>query len=125
MTDATKTCPACQTSIDARASRCPACAQRQPDAPGIFRDVPGRLAGGVCAALALHFNWDVTLMRVLFVASVAITGPLVFWVYPIIWAMTPFEQGGKTPLVKFVDAIGRLFSPPQSAPPQQDPPTSV
>jgi phage shock protein PspC (stress-responsive transcriptional regulator) len=110
--DQTKSCPACFESIDARAARCPKCAQRQPDAPGLFRDVPGRLVGGVCAALALHFNWDVTVMRVVMVASLVMTGGAGLWVYGLLWLMTPYERGGKSPAQRFADWVGRLFSPP-------------
>jgi phage shock protein PspC (stress-responsive transcriptional regulator) len=113
--DPTKRCPACFESIDARAAKCPRCAHRQPDAPGLYRDVPGRLVGGVCAALALHFNWDVTVMRVVLVASVAVTGGLLAWVYLVLWLMTPFEAGGRAPAHRLVEWVQRLFSPPASS----------
>lgn len=112
MTDtATKSCPACFSSIDARATRCPACAQRQPDAASLHRDVPGRVAGGVCAMIAHHFNWDPTLMRIAFVASAVLLGTLTAWIYVAAWLMTPFEVNGKTPLVRAIDWLGALFSP--------------
>lgn len=114
MTDTTtKTCPACFKDIDRRASRCSFCAQRQGDV-GLYRDVPGRVAGGVCAAIALHFNWDVTLMRIAFVVSLALLGPIPIWVYVAAWLMTPFAQDGKAPLGLFMDWVGKLFSAPQS-----------
>jgi len=114
MTDlATKSCPACFSTIDARALRCPSCAQHQPDAGGLHRDVPGRVLGGVCAALALHFNWDVTLMRIAFVASLAVLGPVTVWIYVAAWLMTPFEVAGKAPLGRLFDGLGTLFSPKQ------------
>lgn len=115
MTDtSSKRCPACFTDVDARASRCPHCAQRQPDAPGLSRDVPGKVLGGVCAALALHFNWDLTLMRIAFVASVAVLGPLTVWIYLAAWLMTPFRPAEKPPLARFFDGLGNLFSPPRA-----------
>lgn len=110
--NATKSCPGCFNDIDARALRCPGCAQRQPDVV-LHRDVPGRAVGGVCAALAQHFNWDVTLMRILFVTSVAFTGGLVFWVYAAAWLMTPYAATDKAPLARFVDGLGNVFSPPR------------
>lgn len=114
MTDTTsKTCPACFKDIDRRASRCSFCALRQGDV-GMYRDVPGRVAGGVCAAIALHFNWDVTLMRIAFVVSVTVLGPVSVWVYLAAWLMTPFTQDGKAPLARLMDGVGRVFSPPQS-----------
>lgn len=78
---------------------------------GLYRNVPGRALGGVSASIAHHFNWDVTLMRILFVVSIAFTGGLVFWVYAASWAMTPFEQNGKSPAVKAMEWLGTLFSP--------------
>lgn len=114
MTDTTsKNCPACFKDIDGRALRCPFCAQRQTDVVGLYRDVPGRALGGVCAALALHFNWDVTLMRIAFVVSLALFGPLSLWVYAAAWLMTPFAQSGKAPLARLFDWLGNLFSPRQ------------
>ena len=50
----------------------------------------GRVIGGVCAALARRFGWDVTLVRVLAVASILIPGPQVL-IYLIAWAVIPNE----------------------------------
>lgn len=112
MTDTTsKNCAACFKDIDSRALRCPFCTQRQADVVGLYRDVPGRLAGGVCAAIALHFNWDVTLMRVAFVASLSFLGPIPVWIYGAVWLMTPYAQTGKAPLTRLVESLGNLFSP--------------
>jgi len=116
MTDTlTKACSACLTTIDANATRCSNCTQRQPDT-GLSRDVQGKVLGGVCAALAQHFNWDVTLMRIVFVSSLAVTGGLVFWVYLATWLMTPFRQNARAPMARFFDAVGNMFSPPRSQP---------
>lgn len=110
MTD--KTCTACFKDIDARALRCPHCTQRQGDVVGLYRDLPARVAGGVTAAVANHFSWDVTLVRVVFVLSFAALGPIPLWAYLAVWLMTPFEQNGKAPLTRFIDWLGKLFSPP-------------
>lgn len=106
----TKSCASCFKDIDGRALRCPFCSGRQADV-GISRDVPGRIAGGVCASLAQHFNWDVTLMRIAFIVSVAFTGTLVLWVYAAAWLMTPFEAHGKSPLARAFEWTEKLFSP--------------
>ncbi len=74
------------------------------------------MLGGVCAALAQHFNWDVTLMRIVFVSSLAVTGGLVFWVYLATWVMTPFQRHERAPMAKFFDWVGSLFSSPRSRP---------
>jgi len=109
-----KACSACFQNIDSRSTRCAHCGQRQGDVVGLYRNVPGRALGGVSASIAHHFNWDVTLMRILFVVSIAFTGGLVFWVYAAAWAMTPFEQNGKSPALKAIDWLGGLFSAPKS-----------
>lgn len=111
----------CCEQIDARAGLCPHCGQRQADAPGLYRDVPGRLAGGVCATLALHFNWDVTVMRVVFLATTFVTGGLGIWIYGMLWLLTPFEARGKAPAMRAADWIGRLFSPPSEGQPPVGP----
>jgi len=67
----------------------------------------------VCAAIALHFNWDVTLMRIAFVVSLALLGPIPIWVYVAAWLMTPFAQDGKARWGSH-GLVGKLFSPPQS-----------
>lgn len=83
--------------------------------------MPGRLVGGVCAALALHFNWDVTVMRMVVVASLVSSAGLGFWLYALLWLMTPFEQNGKSPAVRFVDWVGQLFAKPAT----ESGPTSI
>jgi phage shock protein PspC (stress-responsive transcriptional regulator) len=50
----------------------------------------GRVIGGVCAAIARRFGWDVTLVRVLAVLSILIPGPQVL-AYIIAWAIIPGE----------------------------------
>lgn len=114
MTDTTtKTCTACFKDIDGRALRCSFCTQRQGDV-GIYRDVPGRVTAGVTAAIAHHFNWDVTLARVAFIVGLSLLGPIAVWAYFAVWLMTPFTQGDKTPLARMFEALGKLFSPTQS-----------
>jgi phage shock protein PspC (stress-responsive transcriptional regulator) len=76
--------------------------------------------GGVCAALALHFNWDVTVMRVVLMCSVLFTGGLGAWAYAALWVMTPFDREDRAPALRFVDWLGRLFSPPAQHPDTHD-----
>ena len=51
----------------------------------------GRLIGGVCAALADRFGWNVTLVRLLAVLSVLIPGPQVIF-YVVAWVVIPGES---------------------------------
>ena len=55
------------------------------------RPLNGRVIGGVCAALARRFGWDVTLVRVLAVASLLLPGPQVL-AYLIAWVIIPGER---------------------------------
>jgi phage shock protein PspC (stress-responsive transcriptional regulator) len=113
----TKTCPACLQSIDVRAIKCSHCASRQPDAPMMHRDLPGRILGGVCSALALQFGWDPMVIRVLLVATATLSGGLAFWAYLLCWAVTPFEARGKAPATRLYDSLGNLFSKPAASSP--------
>jgi phage shock protein PspC (stress-responsive transcriptional regulator) len=106
----TKSCPACLQSIDARAIKCSACGSRQPDAPLMHRDVPGRVMGGVCAALSLQFGWDPVLIRVLMVVGIGATGGITLWAYALLWFLTPFEVRGSAPATKLIDGLGNLFN---------------
>ncbi|AMW18893.1 DNA-binding protein [[Mycobacterium] chelonae subsp. bovistauri] len=49
------------------------------------------MIGGVCAAIAQRFGWDVTIVRVLTVASILLPGPQVL-AYLVLWALIPREQ---------------------------------
>ncbi len=50
----------------------------------------GRIIGGVCAALAHRFGWDVTVVRLIFVLSILLPGPQVI-AYLIAWVVIPAE----------------------------------
>lgn len=110
-----KTCPACCEEIARAAIRCSHCGARQPDAPLMHRDVPGRIAGGVCSAIALQLNVDATLVRLIFVLSLAFSLGLVFWGYAIVWVLTPFSVDGQTPAVRAIDWLKSLFTKPAAA----------
>lgn len=51
----------------------------------------GRIIGGVCAALAHRFGWDVTIIRILAVVSILLPGPQVI-AYIVGWILIPSEQ---------------------------------
>ncbi|EHM19915.1 hypothetical protein J108_05860 [Mycobacteroides abscessus subsp. bolletii CRM-0020] len=49
------------------------------------------MIGGVCAAFAQRFGWDVTIVRVLAVASILLPGPQVL-AYLVLWVLIPRAQ---------------------------------
>lgn len=120
MTDL-KVCAECRTAIDVAATRCPACTSRQGDAPGMHREVPGRIVGGVAAAVARQLGWDPTMVRVLWVVLAATTGGALLWAYLALWVLTPFERGGVSPGQRLMEWLGKVFgrSAGASAPPSQ------
>ncbi len=75
-----------------------------------FRNVHGRLGAGVCAAIAKHFRWNVVLVRVAFIASLAISGGLACWVYLAFWAVTPFNPGARLLAQRFLGQLNSFFT---------------
>ncbi|WP_309712782.1 PspC domain-containing protein [Pseudolysinimonas sp.] len=61
----------------------------------LHRPRTGRVIGGVCAALARRFGWDVTLVRVLAVVSLLLPGPQLI-IYVIAWIVIPGEPATVT-----------------------------
>ena len=76
----------------------------------MHRDLPGRLLGGVCSALALQFNVDPVLVRVVFAISLALSVGLTFWAYLMIWVMTPFRPDSHPPARQAIDWVKGVFS---------------
>ena len=54
----------------------------------LHRDPDNKAIAGVCSGLAIHFNLDVTLVRVLMLAAL-ILGSAGFWIYIILWIVMP------------------------------------
>jgi phage shock protein PspC (stress-responsive transcriptional regulator) len=53
-----------------------------------FRDPDSRVVGGVCAGVSNYFDWDVSIVRVVFALSVLLLGTG-FWLYIILWLIIP------------------------------------
>ena len=58
----------------------------------LFRDIDNQQIGGVCAGLARYFDFDPTVLRILWLVSLLVFG-FGFWIYIILWAVLP---GAKT-----------------------------
>jgi phage shock protein C len=117
----TQVCPLCAMTISSRALKCPHCRTRQPNAPPMNRG-SSKLVAGVCGMIAEELSLDPTLVRVLFVCLVTVSGGLVLGAYILLWLVTPPVPKGLSPVSRFSRWIDRLLSP-SSTPPQQ--PTSA
>ena len=70
-----------------------------PEAPvahRFYRDPDGKKIGGVCSGLAVYFNIDVTLVRILAIVLMFF-GSSGLWLYLILWLLAPMAV---TPLQK-------------------------
>ena len=88
-------CSHCGKQIDSAARFCPACgAACQPAAfSGAFagqltRPRYPRVFGGVCSGLALHYGWDVIVVRLIWVFCVLFGGTGIL-AYIIAWIVIP------------------------------------
>jgi phage shock protein C len=106
----TKTCAFCATEISSRATKCPHCRSRQPDAPPMHRDVTGKIFLGVCAAVAGELGVDVMLVRAAFAIGITLSAGLFAWAYFLIWFVTPATAGGRSAMNKLVDWVSDLTS---------------
>lgn len=61
--------------------------------PRLTRDMTNKKIAGVCAGLARHLDWDVTLVRVLFLACVVLHG-FGLVAYIIAWICMPRDDVG-------------------------------
>lgn len=52
------------------------------------RNPMNKVLGGVCSGLADYFNFDVTLIRVIFVVA-SLFGSFGIWLYIILWIIAP------------------------------------
>ncbi len=89
-------CSHCGRPVDAAARYCPACGAavqpagyvRVPVFGQLMRPRYPRVFGGVCSGLALHYGWDITTVRLLWVLCVFFAGTGVL-AYIIAWIVIP------------------------------------
>jgi phage shock protein C len=104
------TCAVCGSSMDDRARFCSACghafvaAAPPPPSPfavpkGLVRPREGRMIAGVCAGIAQHLGWDVTLVRIVLVVMVFFgcgTGLLAYLIGWIVMPNAPYGMPAQT-----------------------------
>ena len=88
-------CSHCGKQVEAAARFCPACgAVVAPVVVGapifgqLVRPRYPRVFGGVCSGLALHYGWDITTVRLLWVLCVLFAGTGIL-AYIIAWIVIP------------------------------------
>lgn len=54
----------------------------------LYRDMDNKSVAGVCSGLAMYFNVDITLIRILMLVAL-IFGSVGFWIYVILWIAVP------------------------------------
>jgi len=91
-------CTQCGKEVRSGDRYCPSCGGATPDASiphsprgRLVRVNQGKKLAGVCAGIARHNDWDVTLVRVGFLAAVVLHG-LGLLAYLIAWIAMPREE---------------------------------
>ena len=103
----TKRCAACTEEMRMEARKCPHCGTRTEP---LHRDVEGKKLAGVCAALGQYLGVDAALLRVGFVVALAVSGGTALMAYLLLWAFTPPNAVGRSPLQRTVDWLGSAGS---------------
>jgi phage shock protein C len=60
----------------------------------LYRSARDAMLGGVCGGLGEYFNFDPTIIRLLFVLLAFVTGGAALLVYFILWIIVPRNPAG-------------------------------
>ncbi len=88
-------CAHCGKQFQPDANFCSACGTAAHVLPGyvrasrIVRPRHPRVIAGVCSGLAIHFGWDITLIRVLTLVLTFLTGGTLVLLYLLAWIVLP------------------------------------
>ena len=89
-------CSHCGKQMDDSARFCPACGAASPVTfarapfPGqLVRPRYPRMIAGVCSGLALHYGWDLSLVRIIAVVALFLSGGTAMLVYFAAWIIIP------------------------------------
>ena len=97
-------CTSCGIQISDTARFCSQCGQPTPlgrkqqfrngqPRRSLLRSSRDKKMAGLCSGLAEYFDADVTLVRLLWVAFVIVSGGLGLFAYLIAWAIVPLDRG--------------------------------
>jgi phage shock protein PspC (stress-responsive transcriptional regulator) len=89
-------CSHCGKEMDPAARFCPACGATTPSVVADRGPFPGqltrprypRMIAGVCSGFALHYGWDLSLVRVVTALTIVLTGVGLF-AYLAAWIIIP------------------------------------
>ena len=92
-------CSHCGKELDPSSRFCPACGAATaantypPPRPAgqMVRPLANRMIGGVCAAFALHYGWDLTITRIVTALVIIFTGVGAL-AYIAAWVIIPEER---------------------------------
>ena len=94
-------CSKCGAKFDPTSRFCPACGAAvssappppgySPNAAQLFRPIAGRMIGGVCAAFAIRYGWDITVTRIITALLIVCTG-VGLLAYIAAWIIIPEES---------------------------------
>lgn len=104
-------CSHCGKQMDGEARFCPACGApaaqpvmygRAPFPGQLTRSRSQRMIAGVCGGFALHYGWDLSLVRVVAVLALFFSGGTAMLLYFAAWIIIPDEpyllpEGGVGP----------------------------
>ena len=106
-------CPQCGKQFVPDANFCSACgAHALPSPPAIsiasqiVRPRHPRMVAGVCSGIAIHYGWDVALVRILYAIFVCLTLSTGLVVYAAAWLLLPDAQYALPP----VASTGQIVS---------------
>jgi len=80
-------CPSCGATVNSAA---PPFATPFPSTGKLMRPRANRMIAGVCAAFALHYGWDLNLVRILTALFIVLTGVGAL-AYIVAWVVIPEE----------------------------------
>lgn len=103
-------CPACGNDSPAKSNTCHSCGVdiRSNDIPAeqshIVRPLNLRMIGGVCSGLAIHFGWDVAMVRMAFATAACVTTGAIIPFYLVAWKSLPNACFALPPATRIVHA---------------------